>query len=536
MSHVSDRKVVHEGPLDAPIFLVGEAPGTHENVALRPFVGPSGDLLNMSLDQVGLSRDMLRIGNVLNYQPAKNLFQHANETWQLATSKEELTEYLKSHQHKIIVPMGNKALEFFTGHVSIEKHRGSVYTHGNTLVVPTIHPAAILRDGSHTPAFLNDLLKVKRLLTEPYVSPTFRFNIAPSWMELEELMPSLLSAPRLWCDIETKMYTSYIRCIGFAWTPYDAVCIFNDAHEGMGPMFRKTLQRLLENDVPKTFHNGFFDTHMLAENGINVTGWDYDTMLMQHSLQPELPLGLDYCTSMYTDINYYKDDGKESGDKISKERLGVYNCKDVVATCKVELAQREEADEIAWRMFKNKFAQVPVAREYSTCGLLLDPERKELLESRVVAQRSTSYTLFFHILSLHGLKEDQYFKVTQHQKVKDFLYQTLGLPVKMNQDGKVTADEDAIVELIGTAKRKIQELKTDKGKYPWELKLAALKLILEIRGQEKLLSSYICVETSLDGRARSVYNITGTETNRWSASSWYDGSGWNGQTIPRLKI
>lgn len=529
---------MHEGPTNAPVFFVGDAPGKYEDLAMRAMVGPSGDLFNMALSTVGIDRDNMRVGNLLNYQPTKNLFSNANETRQLSESKQELAEYLQTSNHRIIVPMGDHALEYFTGFTSLEKHRGSVYHFGKSLVIPTVHPQAVLRDGSQTPCLLTDLAKIKGYMTEPYVPLTFNFHIDPSVDMLEGIiLPKLLAAPRLWCDIETKKFTTYVRCMGFAWSPTDAVCIFNDSFDGMGPNFSRYLRLILENDIPKTYHNGFFDTHFLQLNGINGTqGWDYDTMLMQHSLQPELPLGLDYCTSMYTDINYYKDDGKESGEKVSREKLGMYNCKDVVATCKVEIGQRAEADEVSWKMFKNKFAQIPVAREYSTTGLLIEPERRSLLEAKVVEKRSTSYTLLFHILKLHGLTEAECFKVTQHQKVKDFLYKTLGLPVKTTQKGKVTADEDAIVELLGTVKRKIQELKTDKAKHPWELKLATLKLILDLRGDEKLLSSYINIDLSPDGRARSVYNITGTETNRWSASAWYDDTGWNGQTIPRVYI
>ena len=80
---------------------------------------------------------------------------------------------------------------------------------------------------------------------------------------------------------------------------------------------------------------------------------------------------------------------------------------------------------------------------------------------------------------------------------------------------------------------KIDLWEAESGRAPWNLKLAALKLILRIRGHEKMLSSYIDVKTSLDGRVRSWYKFFGTETGRWSAASWYDETGLNGQTIPR---
>ncbi len=546
---VSTRKVPHVGPTDAEVFLVGEAPGRDEDVAQRPFIGQSGDLLNMALDVAGIDRDSCRIGNVLNYQPNKNNFANAHTSWQLEESRRELLQYLKGSSHKIIVPMGNRALEFFTGHESIEKHRGSVYTYGNSLVVPTIHPAAVLRNGSYTSAFLHDLAKVQRILTDGWKEPVFNFVVDPSFEVMEgSILPKLLEAPRLWCDIETKKYTSFIRCMGFAWSGTEAVVIFNDSrgfepseyHNGLGPNFSRWLNLILGCKSTKTFHNGFFDTTILAQNGIQVTNWNYDTMLMQHSLQPELPLGLDYCTSMYTDINYYKDDGKDSSDRVPKMTLGTYCAKDVVATCQTELAQREEADEVAWAMFNRKWAQIPLAREVTDCGLPVDMDRRLEVEQAINKSRDRAYTMFFGVQRLFGLASTDFFRVSQHEKVKNFLYNTLELPVKTDKDDHITTNEDALVSLLAHCNYKIQSYKTDKSREPWELRLTALRLILELRGYDKLLTSYVNLtdskgETRLspDGRARSVYNITGTETNRWSASEYWDGTGLNGQTIPR---
>jgi DNA polymerase I-like protein with 3'-5' exonuclease and polymerase domains len=139
-------------------------------------------------------------------------------------------------------------------------------------------------------------------------------------------------------------------------------------------------------------------------------------------------------------------------------------------------------------------------------------------------------------LGIQNMYNVEPFKVSQHAKINSFLYDKLGLPVKTTSEGKVTSGEDAVVALMSTVEKKIQDLKTEAGKQGWQVKLAALKLILRIRGYEKLLSSYINVDVSPDGRARSWYKFWGTETGRWSAGSWYDGTGLNGQTIPRESI
>lgn len=536
MKQVSDRKVPHIGPEDATILFLGDAPSSSDSDMLMPFTGKVGDLFDAALSEVGLVRADVRIGNLLNYQPAHNEFKKAHTTWQLEESRKELEAYLKKRTHKIIVPMGNHVLDFLTGFDSVEKHRGSVYKRHGSWVIPTVHPNLVLRDGSNTPAFLNDLLKIQRVAENGWEEPEFNFIVDPDIFQLEALLPRLLSAPRLCVDIESKKYTSYIRCIGFAWSEKDAVCIFNDGNyetNAVGPNFRRVLSILLESDVPKTFHNGMFDTIMLEENGFTVKNWTYDTMVAQHVLQPELPIGLDYCTSMYTNINYYKDDGKESGDRIDRHRLGLYNCKDVVATWQTQDGQAKEFDETTLRYYDYKFSQIPLAKHFSATGMLVDRGRQDELHTVLTEKKEQDYIVFMGIQKLLGAEP---FKVSQHSKVNEFLYKTLGLPLKTKQDGNVTADEDAIVALLTTVERKMQELKTEAARQPWSIKLAALKLILRIRGYDKLLSSYIDIDISPDGRARSWYKFWGTETGRWSAGSWYDKTGLNGQTIPRESV
>ena len=542
MKLVSDRFVPHVGPEDADIIFIGDAPNTADDVSLTPFSGSVEDFLDKALETIGYTRDTVRLANVLNYQPLKNDFRKAHTSWQLDESRSLLKNYLATHKHKVIVPMGDAALDFIMSFDGITKRRGSVYKYKNAYVIPMMHPSVCLRDGSAMPTLLHDLAKLQTILESGWEECSFKnFIVDPDIFTLEGLLPTILAAPRTVVDIETKMHTSYIRCIGFAWSSLHAVCIFNDAPyseehpNAIGSNFRRIVEKLLQSDVPKTFHNGMFDTIMLEENGFSVENWTYDTMVAQHVLQPELPLGLDYCTSMYTDINYYKDDGKETSDRIDRTRLGIYNCKDVVATWQTQDGQALEFSEAQskYTYFLYKMKQIPLAKHFSTTGMLVDPDRRDELNAVITSKRDADYSIFIGIQQMMGV---ELFKVSQSARIKDFLYKTLGLNVKTNREGKVTADEDAIVELLATVEKKVQDLKTDAAKQPWQIKLAALKLILRIRGYDKLLGSYIDIELSNDGRARSWYKFWGTETGRWSASQWYDGTGLNGQTIPRESL
>jgi uracil-DNA glycosylase family 4 len=536
MKSVSDRFIPHEGPTDAPLFFIQDFPSSNDDTILRPMQGRGGDILDEALQCFELSRADVRIGSLLNYHPAANKFFKATGTAQLEESQNYLRSYLETAQHKVLVPLGPRALEFLTGFDELDKRRGSVYKYKNFFVLPMQDPSITAVDGSRKPALLHDLEKALRVSRNGWEEPKFKHFIDPDVYATEALIPRILAAGRLFVDIESKRDSSYIRCIGFGWKEgedWHAACFFNDGDyvtNPVGTVFRRVVDKLLTSPVPKTFHNGMFDTIMLSANGFEVVGYNYDTMVAQHVLQPELNIGLDYCVSMYTDMNYYKDDGKESSDRIDRHKLGLYNCKDVVGTGMVQEGQMDEFDETTYKYFQYKMKQRPLATHFSNTGMLVDPERRQLLADNVGTKKDSDYRTFVGIQMLHGVPV---FKVTQHAEVKKFLYDTLELPLKTKRDGNVTADEDAVVSLLATVERKIQELKTDKAKEPWRFKLATLKLLLRIRGYEKLLSSYINIDLSPDGRARSWYKFWGTETGRWSAASWYDSTGLNGQTIPR---
>ena len=175
---------------------------------------------------------------------------------------------------------------------------------------------------------------------------------------------------------------------------------------------------------------------ILNENGIEINNFAYDTMIAQHVLQPELPIGLDFCTSIYTSINYYKDDGKESSDRLDRKKLGVYNCKDVVATWQTKDGQQAEFDDVTRKYYEYKFSQKDLAMHFSRSGMYVDVPRQEAIRARVQEKLDKDYTFFFGIQRLHGAK---LFKVTQHEKVKDFLFRVLELPVKTTREGKETS-------------------------------------------------------------------------------------------------
>jgi uracil-DNA glycosylase family 4 len=534
MSHISHKKVNHVGPENADIFILGEAPGEDDNLQGIPFVGRTGEFLDHLLSLVGISRAHCRIGNVCNYQPKGNDFKLLHGSQQLLEGKSELISYLSAHSPKIIIAMGNEALKFLTGCDGITKWRGSVLRHNKSYVIPTIHPAMAFRDGQVPPIIEFDLRKAKRVLEDGYTNPVHYFDEDYGLSEIHALCNKVATKEFITADIESIRGTTHILCIGFGLSSRDAVCIRNryPISQGADPEFVVAVQSVLDAANSITFHNGLFDVEVLRLNGITVPEdkYDFDTMYAQRVIAPELPIGLDFCGSVYTDEPYYKDDGKDSSPNF-RQTLWDYNCKDCIVTFETREKQEEILDKnpLMRNTFNYQMSIIPVALHLQESGMEPDVERITFIRDSITAKLDTARG---YLYAING----EPFNTASPKQVIEFLHKKLNLPTRSNRENKVTTNEDALVSLISYSQKEMDNRKTDKSKQDWLFKLSALKLLLLVRGYEKLISSYLNIKLSPDGRIRSSYKVSGTETGRWSASNYVDGSGFNAQTLPREEI
>ena len=134
------------GNPDADLLFVGEAPGFHEDKQGEPFVGAAGQLLTRMLDEtLGLRREDVYICNILKCRPPGNRDPLEDE---IEACTPWLVEQISVIQPKVIVTLGNFATKFVLNtQQGITRMRGAAYPwHGRT-VIPTFHPAAILRGG-----------------------------------------------------------------------------------------------------------------------------------------------------------------------------------------------------------------------------------------------------------------------------------------------------------------------------------------------------------------------------------------------------
>ncbi len=528
--NLSKNKVPHSGPVGASILILGEAPGEDEDYQGQPFVGRSGEFLNHLLELAGLNRSECRVANVLNYRPSGNDFKQANGSPELESSIQELTTYLNLHPPKIILALGNEALRFCVGHDGISKWRGSVLRRDRSYVIPTYHPAAALRAGDIAPQIVFDFKRAAKVLRDGYTPPTYDFEIAP--YDIEAICRKVKEAEFVATDIESHYDSTQILCIGFAWSATEACVIKNSSDLGVSDNFKDAVEKILQSCRSNTYHNGTYDVQVLEENGILVARerYDWDTMFAQRILEPELPIGLDFCTSIYTDQQYYKDDGKQIGKKVPLT-LYTYNATDCVCTWQTRKAQQEifaSRPDDFWS-FQQDMADVPVTLAFQRNGMLVDQDRMFELENAIQTKLNDALTTMYILAGGE-------FNHRSPLQTKKLLYDTLGLPKRTKMGGQETTGEDAVVSLLQFCKREYDTKSTARGKDTWMAKMGVLKMLLQVRGYEKLLSSYLRVSMSSDGRVRAMYKQAGTETGRYSAGLYADGTGFNPQTLPREVI
>lgn len=146
------RMVPGEGSLDAALMLVGEAPGTEEDRLGRPFVGPSGKLLDRSLARLGVARSRVFVTNVLKFRPPRNRQPHVGELRACSTHLRREIEILRP---KVIGALGTIAvLGVLREKKAMKEVRGRRLEAGGAIVYPIYHPAYALRNLDRDPQIL----------------------------------------------------------------------------------------------------------------------------------------------------------------------------------------------------------------------------------------------------------------------------------------------------------------------------------------------------------------------------------------------
>lgn len=164
LSKTRQQAVPGEGPADAAIMFIGEAPGKREDETGAPFVGAAGRLLNRLLAQAGIDRDEVFITSILKCRPPGNRNPRPEE---IAACSEHLQAQITAINPRVICPLGNFALKALVGsEYSITESRGKPLLRHGRIYLPMFHPAAALYNRSLRETMEADMRLLKRFADE----------------------------------------------------------------------------------------------------------------------------------------------------------------------------------------------------------------------------------------------------------------------------------------------------------------------------------------------------------------------------------
>ena len=327
---------------DCRIAFVGQSPGKNEVDQGLPLVGASGKLLQSACAKAGIDWLSCYRGNVCEFRPPNNDFlgyycakkaevggkdytlpplqsgKYLKPLWfdQLDRLKEELA-WIKPN---VVVTLGNESLWALTGESGITKYRGSLME--STLlpgvkVLPTWHPAGVLRNYENLLDLILDLKKAEREAAFPEIKTKPReFWIYPEIEDLNEF-ERLYASPGGLCSVDIETPNRQVSCIGFAWDAAHALVVPFWSDLRSGHSYWRTLEEELEAwdfvehilaDYPVLGQNFYaYDLwYLLKSMGLVTRQLCEDTMIQHHAHMPEMSKGLGYLTSLYCNEVAYK--------------------------------------------------------------------------------------------------------------------------------------------------------------------------------------------------------------------------------------
>lgn len=338
--------------LPTPIAFVGEAPSTEELEHGKPFVGPSGRILNALFRTASLDRDDYFITNVFDEKPPDNKIKawcaplkeaRANGWTDLPPigangflrpehrkHLDRLKSELERAQPNVIVPLGGTALWAFSGKTNITAMRGTAFPAKllvpGTKIVPTYHPSFLMKKWGLYSVAVRDLqfAKLEADKGKELAYAERSLILEPTLADIRDAMPHCAGSDLLSVDIETGW--GQITCIGFAWDQYHAICIpFVDQRRPNKSYWQnpqdearawRLVGEILASPAPKLGQNfaGYDFMWLLWRYRLACTNLLHDTRLLSHAIYPELPKDLGFLGASYASQGAWKHMGHK-GDK-----------------------------------------------------------------------------------------------------------------------------------------------------------------------------------------------------------------------------
>lgn len=427
-----------------------------------------------------------------------------------------LEDEVKNLNPYIIVPLGELGFNYLTDLNGIEKFRGSILTTGKFLspetkpykVLPILGPYPYLYKNPRM-EFITKSVDFKKLPQYLHRNPPPE-NTNNLWICRDPgnlrifLNRQYPSAKMLVFDIET--WLGIPTCLSFCFDGYESVCVpILDSSISIDnrALMLDLVSKVLASDIPKVNQNIKYDWKKLESWGFKVNNVVGDTAAAASILYCEFPKNLGFLTSIYTEIPYFKDEGKEyDPTKHSRDRYYLYNAKDSLATYQIYQKQLEELEELGVKKVYEKVIQLmPLYKRMEECGVRVDDARRKDL----ILKYETLYRL--EMIRLRTLTNNPDFNPASPKQCDELIFDIL----KFKKSRGVQGSDEESLELLmagppdkygGTGKTILQHI----------INTRKIKKVLEI----------LDLAVYPDGRFRCEFNTGGTETGRSSAGKTTD--------------
>ncbi|MDE1871096.1 MAG: uracil-DNA glycosylase [Candidatus Micrarchaeota archaeon] len=159
---LSRRFVPAEGPPDAEVMFIGQAPGRNEDMQLRPFIGTSGKFLDRLMGLAGIERKSAYIASVVQFFPPENRIP-SDEEIQLCSRF--LFRQIDIVNPRFVILLGSVACKTVLGMEKIGSIHGTVVKKGNRTYMLSMHPAAAVRIRSKMPEMERDFRRFRKIMS-----------------------------------------------------------------------------------------------------------------------------------------------------------------------------------------------------------------------------------------------------------------------------------------------------------------------------------------------------------------------------------
>jgi uracil-DNA glycosylase len=516
------------GSVTPNLMIIGEAPGKYEDEQGIPFVGPTGKLLDEFLFKAGIRRSDCYITNVVKYRPPLNDLKklHLIDI-DIGQSMQELWDNeINKLCPNCILAVGDLALQAVCDVSGILNYRGSILTarDGHTKVVPTIHPAALFSHKSgegedeesrgglswvYTKLIEADIIRAaEESLTKTLNLPERNLLIARNSLDVHRFFREYEKLDLAASDIESINCVPV--CVGFAFNKYHAISIpllksiGNNRLTDMGDNELDECWREIDKQLRRSRligHNFMYDEYKLSLIGYECPRVISDTLIKTRVIFPELPdKRLCVVSSLWTREPYYKDDGREFKlGKVKFDDFLRYNARDCAVEFEVDEAQEVDLDELSSRFsvpLKSYYYDYMMKKHKFYLKLQMTGKRVDSAKQRELLKKYTEMARVVHDKLTEAIGHEV--NVKSYPQVFELLYKIMKFKLrKMNP-----TSEDSIVALLGQCKDKVKK--------------GILNEVLEERRIRDQKSRQISFCPDYDGRCKSAYNISATETCRSS--------------------